>query len=97
MPDGGRIWAIDILSPTAIGMRLHFTNFKLPAGASLVAYDAIENRAVAGPYTGTGIKVGIISDAANNRAAAIASGDLPAAACDRADYDGVRRRVLAVQ
>ncbi len=52
--DGGRIWAIDILSPTAIGMRLHFTNFNLPAGASLVAYDSIENSSIAGPYTGTG-------------------------------------------
>lgn len=32
-----------------------------------------------GPYTGAGIKVGIISDACTNRATAVASGDLPVA------------------
>ncbi|MCG3196000.1 MAG: hypothetical protein GHCLOJNM_00471 [bacterium] len=45
--------------------------------------DAIHNaddvRALAspGPYNGSGIKVGVISDGVNNRASAIASGDLP--------------------
>lgn len=32
-----------------------------------------------GPYTGAGVKVGIISDACTNRAAAVATGDLPPA------------------
>ena len=52
--DGGRLWAMDVLSPTAYGLRLHLKDFKLPEGASLVTYVPNEPSRLAGPYSGTG-------------------------------------------
>ncbi|MFH0792865.1 MAG: S8 family serine peptidase, partial [bacterium] len=48
-------------------------------GDAILNADDVRALPAPGPYTGTGIKVGVISDGATNRASAIASGDLPAA------------------
>lgn len=48
-------------------------------GDSLLHASAVRALTAPGPYDGSGVKVGIISDGADSRASAIASGDLPAA------------------
>ena len=48
-------------------------------GDSVHKADLVRALAAPGPYTGTGIKVGIISDGCTNRATAVAAGELPAA------------------
>jgi lysyl endopeptidase len=35
---GARLWAADVVSPDAIGVRLHFKSLQLPAGAELAVY-----------------------------------------------------------
>ncbi|MFL6261668.1 MAG: hypothetical protein ACJ76Y_18380 [Thermoanaerobaculia bacterium] len=35
---GARLWAAEIVSPDAVGLRLHFQSLKLPAGAELAVY-----------------------------------------------------------
>jgi hypothetical protein len=35
---GARLWAADIVSPGAVGLRLHFKSLQLPAGAELAVY-----------------------------------------------------------
>ena len=48
-------------------------------GDALLNADDVRALPFPGPYRGTGIRVGVISDGADTRASAIASGDLPAA------------------
>jgi hypothetical protein len=40
LPDGARLWAAEVVSPTAIGLRLHLADVQLPAGAQLAIYGA---------------------------------------------------------
>jgi len=35
---GARLWAAEIVSPDAVGLRLHFQSLRLPAGAELAVY-----------------------------------------------------------
>lgn len=53
-PDGGRLWSLEISSPGAEGMRVHFTQIALPEGAELTAYNVSNWTEIAGPYTGQG-------------------------------------------
>ncbi|HYD01569.1 MAG TPA: GC-type dockerin domain-anchored protein [Phycisphaerales bacterium] len=53
-PDGGRVWSLDVTSPGAIGLRIHFTDIALPEGAELTAYNVADWTEIAGPYTGQG-------------------------------------------
>ncbi|MDP1660648.1 MAG: hypothetical protein Q8L55_01930, partial [Phycisphaerales bacterium] len=53
-PDGGRVWMMEIASPGAVGMRVHFTQVALPEGAELTAYNVVDSSDIAGPYTGQG-------------------------------------------
>lgn len=46
--DGGFVWALTIMSPNAIGIRLHFRNFSIPDDADLYFYSP--NGQVRGPY-----------------------------------------------
>ncbi len=50
--DGGRVWSAAVKSAGAFGLRLHFDNFDLPAGAELYLFN--EAGAVAGPYIKSG-------------------------------------------
>ncbi|GMV90262.1 MAG: hypothetical protein AMXMBFR82_00400 [Candidatus Hydrogenedentota bacterium] len=50
VPGGGHLWSIALFSPEALGMRVHFADIDLPAGAELVVYDANEPAEVYGPY-----------------------------------------------
>jgi hypothetical protein len=38
LPDGRRLWVAEIVSTDAIGLRLHFQDVRLPAGAELAVY-----------------------------------------------------------
>jgi hypothetical protein len=38
LADGSRLWAGEVVSPDALGLRLHFQNVHLPAGAELAIY-----------------------------------------------------------
>ncbi|MFT3684788.1 MAG: trypsin-like peptidase domain-containing protein [Phycisphaerales bacterium] len=57
--DGGSVWVLDVTSSGAVGMRIHFTQIALPAGAKLVAYNPVDPNEIGGPYTGQG---GVESD-----------------------------------
>ncbi|HYG62031.1 MAG TPA: trypsin-like peptidase domain-containing protein [Thermoanaerobaculia bacterium] len=48
LPGGGRLWALDVVSTGALGLRLQFRNVDLPAGGSLAVYnpDASEDKAL---------------------------------------------------
>lgn len=50
--DGGFDWSGVVRSPEASAMRIHFTDFDLPAGAELYVYN--ESGMAFGPYTGSG-------------------------------------------
>lgn len=52
--DGTRVWTLEVASPGAKALRLHFANFLLPDGASAVLYDADEPSESYGPFTGAG-------------------------------------------
>lgn len=54
VPGGGQLWSVALLSPEALGMRVHFANIDLPAGAELVVYDANEPAETYGPYPESG-------------------------------------------
>ena len=38
LADGGRLWTVDLKSPAALGLRLHFDRLRLPAGARIAVY-----------------------------------------------------------
>ncbi len=38
LPDEGHLWIVDVYVPEAIGVKLHFSEFELPKGASVFAY-----------------------------------------------------------
>ncbi|RPH95287.1 MAG: serine protease [Lysobacterales bacterium] len=50
--DGGYVYTAEIASPGAIGLRVQFAGFRLPAGAALYLYT--EEGQVFGPYAGRG-------------------------------------------
>ena len=52
--EGGRLWILDVVSPGAIGVRLHFAGAELPVGAGLVVYSPINDSQAHGPYEGAG-------------------------------------------
>ncbi|MCC6697889.1 MAG: trypsin-like peptidase domain-containing protein [Candidatus Hydrogenedentes bacterium] len=51
VPDGGTLWSAAILSPDALGIRIHFAQLDLPAGAYVQVYNALDSGEVYGPYT----------------------------------------------
>jgi hypothetical protein len=53
-PDGGKLWSLEVSSPGAVGLRVHFTQVALPEGAELTAYNLRDWTEIAGPYTGQG-------------------------------------------
>lgn len=50
--DGGYVYTTELSSPGAVGLRVQFTGFNMPAGAALFLYT--EEGQVFGPYTGRG-------------------------------------------
>jgi lysyl endopeptidase len=43
LPDGKRLWVGEVVSTDAIGLRLHFKDVRLPAGAELAVYAPLES------------------------------------------------------
>lgn len=52
--DGGWLWVMDVLSPSAKGLRLHLAGLNLPEGASVMVYDPANPEQLFGPYEGMG-------------------------------------------
>ena len=50
--DGGYVWTAVVSSPGATALRLHFSDFWLPAGSELYVYNRLGE--AFGPYTGAG-------------------------------------------
>ncbi|MBM3288634.1 MAG: hypothetical protein FJY92_00640 [Candidatus Hydrogenedentes bacterium] len=50
--DGGSLWSFAMLSPDALGMRVHFSEIALPLGARVVVYNAYDANEAYGPYFG---------------------------------------------
>jgi len=50
--DGGFVWSVAAESPSATALRVHFTNFSLPANTEMYIYN--QNGQAFGPYTGKG-------------------------------------------
>lgn len=50
--DGGFVFTAAVTSPEAIGLRIHFSNFRLPANAGVYLYT--DDGQAFGPYTGRG-------------------------------------------
>ncbi len=50
--DGGYVYTVELSSPGAVGLRVQFAGFNMPAGAALFLYT--EEGQVFGPYTGRG-------------------------------------------
>ena len=54
-PDrAGLIWILDVTSPNAWGVRLHFTDFDLPPGAKMTVYPPASPEDAPSPYEGKG-------------------------------------------
>jgi hypothetical protein len=53
-PDGTSIRMFAITSPQALGIRVHFTRFDLPAGDEVYVYGSAPDSHVAGPFTRKG-------------------------------------------
>ncbi len=54
-PNGaGRLWVLDVVSPTAWGVRLHVSNFELPTGAQMTVYAPDDLDGAPWPYEGKG-------------------------------------------
>ena len=58
LPDGSTVWALDLISEGAMGIRVHLTNLDLPKGSELYVYSRPSVTSapdlplvVAGPYT----------------------------------------------
>ena len=52
LPDGGRLWALTIRSPDAIGQRVHFLVLRVPEGGCVIVYNADDPAEAYGPYNG---------------------------------------------
>lgn len=48
---GGSVWAMALASPGAYGIRVHFSEIKLPEGARVLVYNVANPAEVYGPYT----------------------------------------------
>jgi lysyl endopeptidase len=51
MPDGWRVWSIDVASVGAQGVRVHLDSLALPAGARIVVYDPANPNTPSRPVT----------------------------------------------
>ena len=49
---GGSLWSFAMLSPDALGMRVHFSEIALPLGARVVVYNGDDPNEAYGPYFG---------------------------------------------
>ncbi|MCC6155522.1 MAG: trypsin-like peptidase domain-containing protein [Candidatus Hydrogenedentes bacterium] len=49
---GGSLWSFAMLSPDALGMRVHFSEIELPLGARVVVYNGDDTNEAYGPYFG---------------------------------------------
>lgn len=54
LADGSLVWSATFGSPGAVGLRLHVAECDLPAGATVVVYDAAEPKEAYGPFTDRG-------------------------------------------
>jgi hypothetical protein len=54
LPDGNRVWRLRISSPSAAGMRVHFTEFSTGEAGRLWLYRADGSGEADGPYSGGG-------------------------------------------
>lgn len=52
--DEGRLWAVDIRVPQALGLRVHFSEMNLPAGAFVMVYPPQSPQTAIGPFSGRG-------------------------------------------
>jgi hypothetical protein len=50
-PDGGQTWALEIYSPEAYGMRVHFARLNIPEGIRVILYNANDPVESYGPFT----------------------------------------------
>ncbi len=50
LPDGGRLWTLELESPNAAALRVRFERFVLAAGAELILYNAERPAESYGPY-----------------------------------------------
>lgn len=50
LPDGGRIWQLQIKAPSALAMVIYYDNFKLPVGTKLFLYNEDKTQVI-GAYT----------------------------------------------
>lgn len=48
--DGGKVWALTLDAPGAVGLRLHCSRMPLPPGARVCVYDANDPAEVYGPF-----------------------------------------------
>lgn len=51
LPDGWRIWSVQVVSPGAVGIRVHLESLSLPQGARIIAYDPGKPATSATPIT----------------------------------------------
>jgi hypothetical protein len=51
---GGRLWVLDVVSPTAWGVRTHFSNFDLPQGVQMTVYAPNDLDSAPWPYEAKG-------------------------------------------
>lgn len=49
--DGGQTWALEIYSPEAYGIRVHFTRLNIPEGIRVILYNAGDPAEAYGPFT----------------------------------------------
>lgn len=54
LPGVGQLWTADIVSQGALGIRVHFTQMNLPAGAMLFVYSPAQPEYANGPYQTVG-------------------------------------------
>jgi len=54
VPGGGWLWALDVRAPGSFGVRIHFADFQLPAGAQAIVYDPQIPDNLPDPYSTTG-------------------------------------------
>ena len=54
VPGGGSLWVLDVVSPNAFGVRVHFQGMNLPAGVEATVYAPAHPEASPWPYTGKG-------------------------------------------
>jgi hypothetical protein len=54
LADGRKLWTLEIRSPGAFGIRIHFSNFNVGNGSAVVYARDVGSLIVRGPYTGKG-------------------------------------------